>query len=160
MTGHYSNHSCPFCSDTVRSSVFYNRADNLAIYNIAPVLPGHSLVIPRKHILSIAEFTDQELSEFFITARNTLKIIMKAFHSEAFDWSLQEKPEAGQTIEHLHLHIVPRIMGDLERLGDWYPLLQKNDAGFIDSMNRPRLPAGELSKIVLMLRDVADRENH
>jgi len=148
---------CPFCDPSVGSSVFYENNDCLALYNIAPVLPGHSLVIPRTHHTSLLSLNDEELTAFFLTARTALKILLKAFHAEAFDFSLQEKPEAGQTIEHLHIHIVPRLKNDLPHPGDWYPLVQQNDMAIIDSMNRPRLSSSELQQIVGKLRRIADQ---
>lgn len=147
--------NCPFCSNEIQSSVFYTFGNNLVVYNIAPVLPGHSLVIPKRHITSVLELEKDEMTGFFQAARDAVKILMKAFDTDAFDWSLQEKPEAGQTIEHLHLHIVPRIKGDLKRPGDWYPLLQHNDGAIIDSIDRARLNPEALKQIVDELKMIA-----
>ena len=83
-------------------------------------------------------------------------ILMKAFGTDAFDWSVQEKPEAGQSIEHLHMHIVPRLKDDLARPGDWYPLVHQNDEEIIDSTDRKRLSLQEREIIVGKLRKVAD----
>jgi bis(5'-adenosyl)-triphosphatase len=127
----------------------------MAIYNIAPVLPGHSLVIPKAHLTGILELSDKQLFDFFDTARMALRILMKAFNTDAFDWSIQEKPEAGQTIEHLHLHIVPRLKGDLPRPGEWYPLIHLNDEEIIDSGNRARFGAGAIQQIVDVLKQVS-----
>jgi bis(5'-adenosyl)-triphosphatase len=146
---------CPFCDPSVKASVFFKKKDFLAIYNIAPVLPGHSLIIPVKHYSGILELSKQELLEFFETARITVRILMKAFNTDSFDWSIQEKPEAGQTIEHLHLHIVPRLKGDLKNPGAWYPLIQQNDSDIIDSFNRPRLNSEAMKHIVRELKLVA-----
>jgi bis(5'-adenosyl)-triphosphatase len=127
----------------------------MALYNIAPVLPGHSLIIPRKHISSLLSLNENELSDFFETARFTLRILMKAFSTDAFDMALQEKPEAGQTIEHLHLHLVPRLKNDLKHPGDWYPMVSGNDDSIIDSMNRPHLNDEALRQIVGELKKIA-----
>ena len=127
----------------------------MAIYNIAPVLPGHSLVIPKRHITGILELDHDQLAGFFETARIALKILMKAFNTDAFDWSVQEKPEAGQTIAHLHLHIVPRIKNDMKNPGDWYPLIRENDEALIDSLNRKRLNQQAMQQIVSELKHIA-----
>jgi bis(5'-adenosyl)-triphosphatase len=146
---------CPFCSDKINPSVFYEEGDYKAIYNIAPVLPGHSLIIPKKHITSLMDLSSEEMALFFDVARKTLRILMKAFSTDAFDWSIQEKPEAGQTIEHLHLHIVPRMKGDLKRPGDWYPLIADHDNFLIDSISRNRIHADAMKQITDELKTIA-----
>jgi bis(5'-adenosyl)-triphosphatase len=155
MTSQINIPACPFCDESVLSSVFYAREGFMAICNIAPVLPGHSLIIPENHVTSILELSDHELFVFFDTARTALRILMKAFNTDSFDWSVQEKPQAGQTIEHLHLHIVPRITGDLPEPGGWYPLIQQNDNNIIDSFNRPRLNVKAMNHITGELKRVA-----
>lgn len=127
----------------------------MAIYNIAPALPGHSLIIPKMHFTSLMDLNSGELFEFFDTARFALRILMKAFNTDAFDFSIQEKPEAGQTIEHLHLHIVPRMKGDLKHPGDWYPLVHHNDEVIIDSIHRKRLNQQAMDQIVIELKSIA-----
>jgi bis(5'-adenosyl)-triphosphatase len=146
--------ACPFCDESITASVFFTRGDFLALYNIAPVLPGHSLIIPKQHYTSLLELNDKELLEFFMTANRALRVLLKAFNTDSFDWSIQEKPAAGQTIEHLHLHIVPRLKGDLKHPGDWYPLLQQNDDVIIDSLHRPRIRPEVMAKIIATLKQV------
>ena len=73
----------------------------------------------------------------------------------AFDLSVQEKPEAGQTIEHLHLHIVPRLKDDMPKPGDWYPVIHTSDQMIMDDKNRKRLSDEDLGRIVGKLRRVA-----
>jgi bis(5'-adenosyl)-triphosphatase len=147
--------NCPFCKSRIGKVTFFSFEGNIALVNIAPVLPGHSLVIPEKHIKSLIDLTESEINLFFLAARKATKILLSAFGTDAFDWSLQEKPEAGQSVEHLHLHIVPRIRKDLKDPGDWYPLVQQNDKMIIDSLGRPRLSKSELEVIVGKLRETA-----
>jgi len=147
--------SCPFCNPTINNCVFLESENFKVIYNIAPVLPGHSLVIPVNHFTSLIELNEVLLTEFMQITREGIKILCDAFNTDAFDLSLQEKPEAGQTIEHLHLHIVPRLKNDLPRPGDWYPLVHKNDDNIIENEKRQRLSDKEMKIIVDKLRAVA-----
>jgi len=148
--------NCPFCNKRINEVAFYSFEGNLAVVNIAPALPGHSLIIPLKHVKSLTDLSDPETKLFFITAQRATKILLKAFHTDAFDWSVQEKPEAGQSVEHLHLHIVPRVKNDLKEAGDWYPLVQKADRMIIDGLGRPILSKSELDVIVNKLRKTAE----
>lgn len=122
-TDHSSDTACPFCNDTIRSHVFHETDNFLAIYNRAPILPGHSLIIPRKHCSSLHDLHEAMLGQFFIYARFITKALIDAFDASGFDWSLQEGDAAGQTVNHLHLHIIPRSSGDLPEPGRWYQAL-------------------------------------
>jgi bis(5'-adenosyl)-triphosphatase len=137
MTEH-SNH-CPFCRESQLSSAFMESDNFLAIYNIAPILRGHSLVIPRKHIFSLFELTDTLLAEFSLFAKDVTELLLEAFKGEGFDWSIQEGYVAGQSIPHLHLHIVIRKPKDMEGEEEWYVKIKENEALYLDDNQRPRL---------------------
>ncbi len=143
------NTYCPFCSVIIYQATFAESKNFLAIYNIAPILPGHSLVIPRRHIEGLLDLCDQELSELAIFGRDTTKILQNAFGTTGFNWTVQDKEEAGQNIPHLHLHIIPRSSGDLAHPSDWYPILR--DGG----QSRSRLTPEQMREIVRHLRQTA-----
>ncbi len=151
----YVEKPCPFCSSEIKENTFFESANFLAIYNVAPILPGHSLVIPKLHITSFMELTENELFEIVSFSRKTIKILSLAFETTAFNWTIQEKEEAGQTIAHMHIHIVPRIPRDLPNPGDWHTKLKHNIESVIDSDLRPNVPPHELKSIVLRLRSFA-----
>ena len=150
--------TCPFCREDVQAGHFAASDNFLALYNLAPILPGHSLVIPRRHILSLMELDDRELCELTLFSRDVVKILQKAFGSRSFDWTIQEGLDAGQSIPHLHLHIIPRVQGDLPQPGDWYPLLEQSELEIIDSEARPKLTEDEMRAIVRRLREIRNEE--
>lgn len=145
---------CPFCQEDIKEISYLESENFLVIYNIAPVFPGHSLLIPKKHIISILDFEDNELLELMVLCRKSIEILKIALKTEAFNISLQEKEEAGQTIPHLHFHIIPRIKGDLENPGLWYIKIQNNFNDIIDSQNRPKHNKEEMIQIVRYLRSL------
>lgn len=147
---------CPFCRSEISEITFAESEKFLAVYNISPILPGHSLVIPKKHIESLMDLDDFELCEFMRLGRDAAKILLKAFNTDAFNWTIQEKEAAGQTVTHLHMHIIPRNTNDLPEPGDWYPLLRKQEnSGIIDSESRPKLKSEEVKNIVKHIKKVA-----
>ena len=81
----------------------------------------------------------------------------EAYGADGFDWTIQGGESAGQTVDHLHLHVIPRKRGDLPSPGDWYPRLRASESEAIDSELRPHLTDTELLDAVLRLRDAADR---
>jgi bis(5'-adenosyl)-triphosphatase len=147
---------CPFCFPTVWTSVFAFNANFLGVYNLAPILPGHSLIVPRKHYHSIFEMSDPELSEMIVFTKKVTELLTDTFHAEAFNWSLQEKESAGQSVAHLHLHVVPRYQGDMPDPGDWYPMIRDNFGEILDSSNREKLSDQEMRQVVSRLRILAE----
>lgn len=111
----------------------------LAIYNISPILRGHSLVIPKKHIQSLFELSEKETNEFFTFSRSVTKVLIEAFKGEGYDWSIQEGKSAGQSVPHLHLHIVVRKPGDLKKDEEWYDKVRNSEREFLDTSGRTRL---------------------
>jgi bis(5'-adenosyl)-triphosphatase len=148
--------NCPFCADKINNSAFIESPNFLVIYNNAPILPGHSLVIPKNHIESLLELNQTELFEFIQLSIKATKIILKVFKADSFNWTIQEKPEAGQTVSHLHLHIFPRHDKDLPNPGDWYPILksiEETQYNNIDSKTRPKYTNEEIIKIVNHIKE-------
>lgn len=147
---------CPFCQVDIERSVFAGEGKFWAIYNISPILPGHALVIPRAHVESIMGLSEEELCQFAAFARRVTKTITETFAASGFDWAIQDAEEAGQTVPHLHMHIIPRTPNDLPNGGDWYSKLKQSQAQVIDSKDRPRLTPDQLDRYVSALREAFD----
>jgi bis(5'-adenosyl)-triphosphatase len=147
---------CPFCLRGVRESAFCGDERFLALYNIAPILPGHSLVIPHAHVGSLLELSENDLGAFVLFARRITRVLARAFAADGFDWTIQNGPSAGQTVPHLHLHVIPRHAGDLPDPGDWYPALMASESAQIDDRTRPRLTPAEHAQVTAYLRALSD----
>jgi bis(5'-adenosyl)-triphosphatase len=143
--------NCPFCLPIVLKASFAESDNFRAIYNLAPVLPGHVLIVPKLHICSFLELNDDLTIEMVKFSREIITALMNAFKCESFDWTIQDGKPAGQTIEHLHMHIIPRFTNDMPDPGDWYPAIQENELKIIDSYNRPKLSDAQLEQIIQKL---------
>jgi bis(5'-adenosyl)-triphosphatase len=145
--------NCPFCRLNRKDQAFITSPNFMAVYDISPMLPGHTLIIPFEHIESLHKLEKEKLAEFFQFARMVTKGLCEFLDTDAFDWSIQEKEEAGQSVSHLHLHIIPRTKNDLPNASDWYPLLMEhNRQTIIDSAQRPRFTDTEFREITEKLR--------
>ncbi|MBK7029402.1 MAG: HIT family protein [Bacteroidales bacterium] len=131
--------SCPFCREGISNVSFLESDYFRAIYNIAPIIRGHSLVISRRHIESVLDFTKEEQSEFLVFAAEVTRLLLKTFRGEGFDWSVQEGKVAGQSVPHFHMHIVIRRPGDLQADEDWYGKIVENEDILLDSNSRKKL---------------------
>lgn len=103
--------SCPFCA-LPAERILLLADEALVIRDAFPVSPGHTLVIPRRHIGSFFELTDAEracMVELLAKAKAELDL---SFQPDGFNIGINDGAAAGQTVPHLHLHLIPRYRGD------------------------------------------------
>lgn len=117
-----------------------------AIVNIAPILPGHALVIPKRHVDSLLALDHAEIAEMVELSRRAVSLLVSVYAADGFDWTIQESEAAGQSVPHLHLHLIPRKQGDLPDPGDWY-------AHLIEFRKRPRLTREQMVREADELRE-------
>ncbi|HRP25537.1 HIT family protein [Thauera sp.] len=107
-----SKASCPFCAlPAERILILADEA--LVIRDAFPVSPGHTLVIPRRHIGSFFDLSDAERTcvvELLAQAKAQLDL---SFQPDGFNIGINDGAAAGQTVQHLHLHLIPRFLGDV-----------------------------------------------
>jgi bis(5'-adenosyl)-triphosphatase len=144
--------TCPFCQPDIREITFLESANFRAICNRAPILPGHSLLIPIRHLARLEDLPAEWGQEFFDLSIEATRLLKKAFKADGINWTIQDGFSAGQTVNHLHLHLIPRHQGDFPDPGDWYPAFQKSEQENIDSNLRPIHQLQELKHIASYLR--------
>ena len=106
------NADCPFC--TIESSrVFYTGVSVFAIWDQYPVSPGHALLIPRRHIASWFDATQEEQHELLQAVSSVREQILQRFQADGFNIGINDGTAAGQTVRHLHVHLIPRYRGDV-----------------------------------------------
>lgn len=150
--------TCPFCSK--KKELYFLESNHFAaVYNISPILPGHTLIISKRHFTSLFELSENELAEFMLMGRNTAQFLSKIFDTNAFDWAIQEMEAAGQSVAHLHMHVVPRKLGDLKDPGAWYQELEKAHIEDVDTFHKFRLSEDQLLKITENLKNEAKEFN-
>jgi len=125
---------------------------------MSPILPGHSLIVPKEHFVSFMDLNNDLISELSIFSKTVTTILREAFQTKDFNWTIQDGEAAGQTIIHLHLHIIPRKTNDLPDPGDWYPKLKDDFYNEnIDSKFRKKLTNNEMTTIVKHLRQLSQK---
>lgn len=148
--------NCPFCNPRVIEMQFIDNQYFYAIYNHSPILPGHSLIIPKNHVERFGDLQTELSSALFPFTQKVMSVLQQAFNVADFDLTIQDGAKAGQTIPHLHLHVIPRYINDLPNPGDWYPIFRKHENNeLIDSFNRPKIPIEKLNEITSYLKETA-----
>ncbi len=139
--------NCEFCKqDVMDKEIFHSGKKAFAIPDTKPVVPGHVLVIPNRHVEKFTELTEEEIVDIFQVVKEVYDILIKAYKATAFNLVIQDGRDAGQSIAHLHLHISPRRKGDIDDKELYDKLLHDGD--------RPSISDEELEKIVNKLRAV------
>jgi histidine triad (HIT) family protein len=115
---------CVFCDivrGDARASVVASGFTTVAFLDILPVNEGHTLVIPRRHAVSLADLTPEEGAEMFEIARLIAAAQRAEGLAEAVNLFLADGEIAGQEVFHAHLHVLARRAGDGMSLGVEYP---------------------------------------
>lgn len=104
--------TCPFCSLPSERIV---EANNFAywIYDGFPVSPGHSLIIPKRHVGSFFEVTLEERLAMLELLDKAKATVTQEQNPDAFNIGINDGSAAGQTVPHLHMHLIPRYKGDI-----------------------------------------------
>ena len=87
--------------------IFYKRKLVFAFTNLKPFLPGHVLLVPTRVEKSYSNLTETEAIEMWISAKNISENLKKYYHTNSVQISIQDGKEAGQTVEHCHIHLIP-----------------------------------------------------
>lgn len=102
---------CPFCA-LPESRVLLRNAAAVAIRDGYPVAPGHTLVIPTRHVPSFFETTLEERMAMFELLDQAKQQLQLEFGPAGYNIGINDGAAAGQTIGHLHIHLIPRYPGD------------------------------------------------
>jgi superfamily II DNA or RNA helicase/HKD family nuclease len=103
---------CPFC-DPHRNRVFLEHPLVIGLWDGYPVSPGHALLIPRRHIATWFESSREEKAALIDAIEDAKAAIERRFSPDAYNIGINVGRAAGQTIFHLHLHVIPRYNGDV-----------------------------------------------
>ena len=108
--------SCVFCrivAGELPSSVVAESPTVLAFMDIAPVTPGHALVIPKVHLPDLADLPDEVADEMFAVARSVAAALRSSsLRCEGVNLFYADGEAAFQEVFHSHLHVFPRTAGD------------------------------------------------
>jgi diadenosine tetraphosphate (Ap4A) HIT family hydrolase len=105
--------------NTLRNSPFLNREiwinENehaAALPDVYPVSKGHTLIIPKRQVSSVFDLDDEEMMACWALVQEERHRLIKEFHPDGFNIGVNVGTAAGQTVEHAHIHLIPRYAGD------------------------------------------------
>ncbi len=104
---------CPFCVPRKEQMVASTK-HFLILKDSYPISPWHLLITPKRHVTSIFHLSSTEWRELYEALNLGGLSAQKALSPEGFNLGIKDGRAAGQTVEHLHVHLVPRHIGDQE----------------------------------------------
>ena len=103
--------SCPFCD---YDQTYITSSLAIARYDAFPVTEGHTLVTTKRHVSSYFECTDEEKTELWLMVDRVRLSLEERFAVKDFNVGINAGVTAGQTVMHVHIHVIPRRSGDME----------------------------------------------
>ena len=108
------NSECPFCNPDSKRELIVESATAYSIFDKFPVNKGHVLIIPKKHCTNYFDLSFKEQSACLFMLNKVKEIVSNKFNPDGFNVGINIGDAAGQTIPHVHIHLIPRYKDDVE----------------------------------------------
>ena len=108
------NSDCPFCNPDSERELIVESATAYAMFDKFPVSNGHALIIPKKHCADYFDLTFREQSACTFILNTVKEILKKKLKPDGFNIGINVSVAAGQTVPHVHIHLIPRYKGDVK----------------------------------------------
>lgn len=106
--------TCPFCRLSRKVEIICETATCVAFYDGYPVSKGHALIIPKRHVASYFDLTNHEQEAINIMLLYVKQKIDERYHPDGYNIGVNINEAAGQSVFHVHMHIIPRYKGDVK----------------------------------------------
>ena len=110
---------CIFCKivdGKIPAAKIYEDSKVVSFLDIMPANKGHCLVVPKKHSQTLTEMSDDDLAATIKAAKKVASALSLSFGNGSFNIVMNNGKEAGQMVNHSHLHIIPRFQKDRLRI--------------------------------------------
>ena len=107
-----SPNPCAFCA-LPSARVVDENASAMVIRDGYPVSPGHTLLIPKRHTGSFFDLSEQERNDLLALLDRAKRVLDAELQPQGYNIGINDGAAAGQTVPHLHVHLIPRFEGDL-----------------------------------------------
>jgi diadenosine tetraphosphate (Ap4A) HIT family hydrolase len=104
---------CPFCNPDSDRDLIVESATAFSIYDKYPVSAGHALIISKKHCANYFDLTFKEQAACMFMLNRVKEIVSAKFNPDGFNVGINVSEVAGQTVPHVHIHLIPRYNGDV-----------------------------------------------
>jgi len=127
---------CKIANGGIPSNTVYEDDEFRVILDISPANEGHCLVLPKKHASNIFEIDEQTVSRAFVLAKKVAEAIKLSLKADGINILQNNGEAAGQSVGHFHIHVIPRIKGDTNRVSIHSKPLKLSDEQFMEIKNK------------------------
>ena len=107
---------CKIINEDIPSYKVYEDEKVIAFFDILPVSPGHTIVVPKHHVADVENLDEGDLIAMTKVVKKIGKAMLDGLGVKGYSVYLDNKSAANQHVSHVHFHVVPRAEGDgLER---------------------------------------------
>ena len=106
---------CAVVDGTTKAFVVSETSDVLVLVSPLPLNPGHTLVVPRRHVRDLYQLPEALAGPILATAARVARAAKRAFSADGITLRQNNDPAGGQEVFHFHLHVTPRFAGDTDR---------------------------------------------
>jgi histidine triad (HIT) family protein len=107
--------NCIFCKiieGDIPSTTLYEDEEFKVIFDISPASKGHVIILPRYHAANIFELPEEITAKAFVLAKKIATVLKKVLGCDGINILQNNGEAAGQTVFHLHIHVIPRFKDD------------------------------------------------
>ncbi len=105
---------CVFCEALKdKRRIIGENEHAFSIYDRYPVNEGHALIMPKRHVKSFFDLDQNEINDMFALAKKIKSTIDHDYHPDGYNLGINDGICSGQTVMHVHLHLIPRHEGDV-----------------------------------------------
>ena len=107
------NNNCPFCKVESEREIIASSLLSVALSDGFPVSPGHALIIPKRHVSSFFDLSKEERQDLLNLSDSVKRILEERYPPDGYNIGINVGEAAGQSIFHVHMHLIPRYQGDV-----------------------------------------------
>ena len=111
---------CKIANGEIPSKTLYEDERFRVILDLGPATRGHALILPKDHAANLFELSDDIAGNVLILARNMAARMTQKLECDGFNLIQNNGEAAGQTVNHFHMHLIPRYLSDGQNI-NWIP---------------------------------------
>lgn len=126
---------CKIAGGEIPSDTVYEDEDFRVILDISPASKGHAIILPKNHAANLFELEEEDGEKIIKVAQKVGKAMMETLGCDGLNVLQNNGKAAGQTVFHLHLHMIPRYTGDKVNI-TWTPGEGKDNAALAEQIQK------------------------